>query len=583
MMKKEWLLAIGFIILIALIGQGINPITSEKLDLDDLGYSTLFGGSAIDIGTAVTQDSQGNIIIVGLTYSTDFPVTPGAFDETHNGGADVFVSKFSPDGSSLIFSTYIGGSADELHYYSIDHWDSKIAVAVDSADNIIVHGPTHSTDFPVTPGAYDETYNGALVDGENHTGDMFVLKLAKDGSDLLFSTYLGGSDAEGNAHSLAVDKSDNIYLSGWTRSIDFPTTSDALNTTHNGKWDAFISILAANGSLLLYSTYFGGSNFEVYMNILLDSENNIYICGETYSLDLPITPNAFDSVGKSVGDYNCDGFIAKISMDGSELLYSSYISGSDPDTIFDMAVDDSGKMYLAGFTLSSDLEITSNAYDMTFNSLGETDDGILMKIAPSGDLLYSTFLGGSDIDVIEKILLDNEGNIYLMGVSQSTNFPTTSNAYSTTHRGNFDFIITKMPSDGSCILYSTYIGGSGYEPTLWQGRGWRNIPDLLLLSENSVVIVGTTDSTDYPVTNNALNKTLNGQSDVCISQLELTDLPIPTSTEETSTSTISLPTTTRVEGISTSDSKTTNQVNSSFLFPFLLTIGMIIIVQRKRK
>jgi hypothetical protein len=444
----------------------------------------------------------------------------------------------------------MGGSEDELHHYSQDHWASQIAIAVDSSDNIIVHGPTHSPDFPVTSGAYDETYNG--------TGDMFVLKLAANGSDLLFSTYLGGSDAEENARSLVVDEADNIYLSGFTESTDFPTTPDALNATHNGKWDAFVSKLAANGSLLLYSTFFGGSMHEVYLNILLDAVNNIYICGQTFSLDLPITSNAFDPVGKSVGEYNCDGFIAKISMDGSKLLYSTYVSGSNPDTIFDMAVDGSGTMYLAGFTCSPDIEITSNAFDKTFNSLEGVDDGILMKIASSGELLYSSYLGGSDLDVFEKILLDNQNNIYLLGVSASDNYPKTSNAYATTNRGNLDFVLTKMPSNGSYILYSSFLGGSAYEPTLWQSGTWGpNKPDYLLLSENSVVIVGTTDSTDYPVTSNALNKTLNGQSDVCISQLMFTDLQ-PT---------------------------TTTPVNANFpSFIYLLsTIGVIITLRKKHK
>ncbi len=554
MMKKKWLLIIGITFVSFSLGQGINPVTTENLDLDDLVYSTFLGGSAIDIGTATIQDSQGNIIIAGLTYSTDFPVTSGAYDETHNGGVDVFVSKFSPDGSSLIFSTYIGGSEDELHHYSQDHWASQIAIAVDSSDNIIVHGPTHSSDFPVTPGAYDDTYSG--------TGDMFVLKLAANGSDLLFSTYLGGSDAEENARSLAVDEADNIYLSGFTESTDFPTTPDALNTTHNGEWDAFVSKLASNGSLLLYSTFFGGSMQEVYLNILLDTENNIYISGQTYSLDLPITSNAFDPVGKSVGDYNCDGFIAKISLDGSELLYSTYVSGSAPDTVFDMAVDGSGTMYLAGFTCSSDIEITSNAFDKTFNSIEGVDDGILMKIASSGELLYSSYLGGLDLDVFEKILLDNQNNIYLLGVSASDNYPTSSNAYATTNKGDFDFIITKMPSNGSCILYSSYLGGSEYEPTLWQSGIWGpNKPDYLLLSENSVVIVGSTDSADYPVTNNALNKTLNGQSDVCISQLNFTDLPtLPPS-----------PTTTPVE------------VNFPSFIYLLSATGVIISFRKKQK
>lgn len=586
MIKKECLKIIGIIILIILVGLRINPVTSEKLDSDGLMYSTLFGGSAIDIGTAITQDSKGNIIIAGITYSSDFPVTSGAYDETHNGGADVFVSKFSPDGKSLLFSTFIGGSADELHYYSIEYWESKIAITVDSSDNIIVHGPTQSSDFPVTPGAYDETYNGAYVPWApthpTHPGDMFVLKLAENGSTILFSTYLGGSDTEENAPNIALDEFDNIYLSGWTRSTDFPVTPDtALNITHNGKWDVFIAKLAANGSSLLYSTYFGGSLHERGTVIERDLDNNIYIGGETLSNDLPTTPNAFDPHGEGIDDPIGDGFIAKLSPNGSQLLYSTYVSGSDGEKIDDIVLDASNNVYLLiGMTYSSDFVVTSNAYDKTFNGI---TDGLVMKITPSGDIVYSTYIGGGGHDGLEKILLDGNNDIYLMGFSSSTNYPTTSNAYAATNGGCYDFIITKMASNGSCLLYSSYFGGSGYEPTMWKIRQdkqrWENIPDFLLVNENSTLIVGTTGSLDYPVTNDALNKTLNGGSDVCISQLVFTDLP----TFQIS----STPTTTTTEGILTTGSTTTTTttlVDANFpnFIYLIMTLVMIITLRKKQ-
>ncbi|MHA2245331.1 MAG: hypothetical protein ACXADY_10230 [Candidatus Hodarchaeales archaeon] len=574
MMRKECLLTIGIIVLVILVGQGINQVTSEKLDSDSLVYSTLFGGSAIDIGTATIQDSQGNIIIAGITYSPDFPVTSDAYDDTYNGGADVFVSKFSPDGSVLLFSTFIGGSADESHFYSIDNWESKIAIAVDSSDNIIVHGPTHSPDFPVTLGAYDETYNGALVDSELiHTGDMFVLKLAENGSDILFSTYLGGSDAEENAQNVVVDESDNIYLSGFTRSIDFPITPNALNATNNGIWDAFISKLATNGSSLLYSTYFGGSMHERGMCIEIDTENNMYIGGETFSSNLPTTPNAFDPVGKSEGD----GFVAKISADGLELLYATYVSGSGSEKVDDIALDESNNMYLTGNTISSDFEATFNAYDKTIN--GESD-GFIIKITPNGDLIYSTFIGGSDVDGYEKFLLDNDNDFYLLGFSSSNNYPTTSNAYALTHSGDYDLILTKMSSDGSSLLYSSYLGGSSYEPSLWQeDRNWENIPDFLLVNENSVVIVGTTTSTDYPVTNNALNKTLSGYSDVCVSHLVFSDLQTTTTTTSATTTINTIATTT------TTTPTTTIPEDGSFpnLIYLVSAICVTITIRKKRK
>jgi hypothetical protein len=572
MMKKQWLLIIGILIVILLAGFRINPVTSDKQDLNDLVYSTFFGGTDIDIGTAIVQDSQGNIIIAGLTYSTDFPVTSGAYDETPNGGADVFVSKFSPDGTSLIFSTYIGGSEDEIHHFSKDKWSSQIGLAIDSADNIIVHGPTHSLDFPVTPEAYNKTYSG--------TGDMFVLKLAANGSDLLFSTYLGGSSFEENAQNIALDNVDNIYLSGLTSSLDFPTTPDALNTTHNGGCDIFVTKLAADGTSLLYSTFFGGSFEEFGVFIKLDNENNMYIGGTTYSSDLPTTSNAFDP--NKVGG---EGFIAKISADGSELLYSTYIGGSAGDSVYDMVVDVAGTMYVAGITTSSDFEVTSNAYDKTYNGSDQYgSDAFFMKITSSGSLIYSTFLGGTGMECFFKILLDSNNDVFLFGVSMSNScYPTTSNAYDPEcdDEYNQDYVITKMVNNGSYLLYSTYLGGSGDEPGVWQGRPHYNYPDFLLADENSVVIGGITTSTDYPVTNNALIKTLNGQFDVCISQLNFTDqLPQISST-----------TTTTTEGISPSDStsseETSNTTPEKIHFPsfiYLLSIiGVIITLHRRQK
>jgi hypothetical protein len=419
----------------------------------------------------------------------------------------------------------------------------------------------------IPPGAYDETYNEAL---ENHTGDIFVCKLAENGSDLIFSTYLGGSDSEENAQNITVDESDNIYLSGLTSSIDFPTTPDALNTTHNGAWDTFVTKLATNGSSLLYSTFFGGSSWELGVFIKLDSEKNMYIGGTTYSADLPTTPNAFDP--NEIDDPG-DGFITKISSDGSELLYSTYIGGSgDASSVYDMSVDAEGIMYVACITGCSDIEITSNAYDKTFNGVS---DGLFMKIASSGSLIYSTFLGGADMDCFFKILLDSNNDVYLFGTSKSSNYPMTENAYDPTYNGEWDYIITKMVNNGSYLLYSTYIGGGSDEPTIWQHRPHFTYPDFLLADNNSVVIGGNTGSIDYPVTNNAMNKSLNGEIDVCLSRLIFTDLPTDQTTEG-----ISITDSTYTDTTATS---TTNGLRFSFLFPLMPIIVILIIVRRKRK
>ena len=558
--KKLQLMLLVSILFFLIITPFLTYISGHDTLESSLIYSTLLGGANTDLGTAIMQDSQGNIIIAGITYSSDFPVTSNAYDPTHNGGADVFVSKFSPDGTTLLYSTFIGGSADELHYWSTEWWSSQVSIAVDSSDNIIIHGPTHSTDFPITPGAYDETYNGALIDGENQTGDMFVCKLAANGSTLLFSTFLGGCSAEENAKTIAIDEADNIYLSGLTSSRDFPTTSDALYPTQIGEWDIFIAKLAANGSSLLYSTYFGGTGLDLGVVIKLDGNNNIYIGGATYSTDFPTTVNAIDP---DVTVESQNGFIAKISQNGTELLYSTYIHCSNGVSVHDLAIDNLGTMYIAGIAKSAGLMTTSQAFDNTFNGGG--GDGFFTKITSNGSLLYSTYLGGTENDNFFKMLLDSNKSVYLFGASYSEDYPTTLNAYASTNAGEWDYIIMKIPNNGSCLLYSSYLGGSGHEPDIWQDRPQHTYPDFLLRDTNSVGMVGTTNSVNYPLTVNAINQSLNGDSDISLSYLNFTELPTPPPI-----------TTTTLE--TTITTKTTTDTSVASPFPNSLSILMCLTI-----
>jgi hypothetical protein len=321
---------------------------SKDLIIDPLVYSTFVGGSEYDWGSSIAVDSSGNAFVTGGTSSPEFP-TVNAYNSTYGGsddwGGDCFVFKLSADGSTLLYSTFIGGRNHD--------WASSIAV--DTSGNAYVAGGTESPDFP-SVNAYDSTYGGGNM-------DCFVFKLSADGSTLLYSTFVGGSDGDvGN--SIAVDSSGNAYVTGGTESPDFPTVN-AYNSTHGGgsdDWggDCFVLKLSADGSTLLYSTFIGGRNHDWASSIAVDSSGNAYVTGDTSSPDF-LTVNAYNSTYGG-GD---DCFVFKLSANGSTLLYSTFIGGSEYDWASSIAVDSSGNAYVTGWTESPDFP-TVRAYNSTY-------------------------------------------------------------------------------------------------------------------------------------------------------------------------------------------------------------------------
>jgi hypothetical protein len=249
-------------------------VTKLTADGSALAYSTFLGGSRNDCGTAITVDSSGSAYVTGCTSSPDFPTTPGAFDTTHNGGYDAFVTNLTADGSALAYSTFLGGSGE----------DDGFGIAVDGAGNAYVTGVTNSKDFPTTPNAFQSTLNGNY--------NAFVTKLTADGSALAYSSFLGGSNYDG-AYSIGVDGGGNAYVTGLTLSNDFPTTPGAFQSTLNGDYNAFVTKLTVDGSALAYSTYLGGSRHDYGRGIAVDGTGNAYVTGTTSSSDFPTTPGAF--------------------------------------------------------------------------------------------------------------------------------------------------------------------------------------------------------------------------------------------------------------------------------------------------
>ncbi|MCX7944181.1 MAG: SBBP repeat-containing protein [Deltaproteobacteria bacterium] len=413
-------------------------------------YSTYLGGSDRDDSRGIAVDSSGNAYVTGYTKSNNFP-TQNAFDATYNGGDDVFVTKIDSLGR-LIYSTYLGGSYTE----------QGNGIAVDSSGNAYVTGYTNSSNFP-TRSAYDSicgTDGNCNYDGGVYGTDVFVTKINQSGNDLVYSTYLGGSNKD-FGYGISVDKSGNAYVTGYTESTNFPTQSaydsgcgtDG-NCNFNGSYyhpDVFVTKLNQSGNGLIYSTYLGGSSSDKSFGIAVDSWGNVYITGNTDSSNFP-TQNAFDSSYNSNGDI----FVTKLNQSGNGLIYSTYLGGSSSDSSYGVAVDSLGYAYITGNTDSSNFP-TQNAFDSSYNSNG---DIFVTKLNQSGNgLIYSTYLGGSSSDSSYGIAVDNLGNVYITGNTDSNDFPT-KNAYQGSKQGSAEAFIVKL-GDGYRLTITKAGTGNG--------------------------------------------------------------------------------------------------------------------------
>jgi hypothetical protein len=341
---------------------GIDQYDAFALKLNAAGsglvYSTFLGGFDVDDGMAIAVDGSGNAYVAGETGSANFPTTAGAFDTSRNGAFDSFITKLNAAGSALLYSSFVGGTAVE--------YPSR--VAVDAARNVFVMGQTSSTDFPTTPGAFDTTANGAF--------DVFVTKLNSTGSALIYSTFLGGTDFDSGG-GLAIDTAGNAYVAGGTGSFDFPTTPGAFDTLADGS-EAFVTKLNPAGSALVYSTLLGGTASESAGGLTLDGASNAWVTGGTSSADFPVIVGAADSTHNGMTDV----FVSELNANGSALLYSTYLGGSNSEVGNDIALDAAGGVYVAGHTYSIDYPTTAGAFDTVFNGdlLIFWGDGFVTKL-----------------------------------------------------------------------------------------------------------------------------------------------------------------------------------------------------------
>nr|NIM14529.1 hypothetical protein [Candidatus Aminicenantes bacterium]NIM81267.1 hypothetical protein [Candidatus Aminicenantes bacterium]NIN20666.1 hypothetical protein [Candidatus Aminicenantes bacterium]NIN44445.1 hypothetical protein [Candidatus Aminicenantes bacterium]NIN87264.1 hypothetical protein [Candidatus Aminicenantes bacterium] len=391
-------------------------VTKFSSSGNSLIYSTFLGGSSDDRGLNILVDDSGQAYVVGWTESSNFP-TKNAYQATYGGGSkDVFVAILSSSGSSLAYSTFLGGNGDDRGY----------DIALDSSKNIYIAGRINSTNFP-TKNAYQGTFGGG-------NWDASVTKIDSSGSSLVYSTYLGGSGRDIGT-GIAVNGS-TAYIAGRTTSTDFPTHNQYQGSYGGGEFDAFVTKLSSSGSSLVYSTFLGGDDIDAAYGIAVDSSGSAYVAGDTSSTNFP-TKNAYQSTH---GGGDRDAYVTKFSSTGTTLEYSTFLGGGEWDTSDDLTINSAGNAHVIGSTKSSNFPV-KRAYQSTYN--GDFDVFVSMFSTDGTGLSFSTYLGGGDNEYGRGVAVDSSGNIYAAGYTASSDFPT-ENAYQNAIKGDVDAFVAKF-------------------------------------------------------------------------------------------------------------------------------------------
>ena len=452
-------------------------------------FSSYSGSYSDNFGMTATYDESGHLYSGGMAYDIGFPTTLGAYDTTSNvfdnlyGITDVVITKYDPTGTSLIYSTYFGGGNDTLGTETVH------SLIVDSQDNLCLFGITSSTDFPTSAGAYDNTFNGGLNftfqnNGTRFDGgsDFYISKFSSDGSTLLASTIIGGSENDGANYNvnvaqydslqfnygdqfrgeIMVDGNDNIYVASCTKSPDFPIVN-GFGTNLQGTQAGIVMKFDSNLQNLLWSTFLNGNKKDACYSIKVDENEICYVTGGTYSTTFPIVGSTYQT---SYQGGAADGFIAKIAADGTSLLASTYLGTSEYDQSFFLELDRNGEVHVFGQTEGmASFPVTPGVYSnpnsgQFITSLNKDLDAIN----------YSTLFGNSRgrINISPAaFLVDYCGNIYISGWGEDLlqnsfaldSMPITSDAFQSTSTG-YDFYLMVLEADAQGLIFGTYYGGA---------------------------------------------------------------------------------------------------------------------------
>jgi uncharacterized repeat protein (TIGR01451 family) len=415
----------------------IDPVFSN--------FVTPLNGSGDDIGHTIGVDGAGNVYIAGSTTSTDFigTIIPGGVQSNPGGDRDGFVAKVDPTGTTLLYSTYLGGNGLE----------EVEGIAVDAAGNAYLTGYTFSSNFPGV--------TGTSLQSSNAGGrDAFVVKLSPTGSTLLYATYLGGTGSD-LASGIAIDGSGNAYVTGATNSTDFPGVATGALQPHNagGDHDAFVAKINATGTAIVYATYLGGSGDDDANTVAVDTAGNAWVAGGTCSTNFPVTAGALAAVnpGADCGNFLYDGFVSKLNPLGTAFLYSTFLGGAANDVAQGLAIDTAGNAYVTGFTDSSAFTGVTAGSAQPANPGGYA--AFLTKINPAGNAtVYSTFLGGGGT-FGNGITIDSATNAYVIGTTGGS-FPVVNadTLLSSFPGGTSAGFVTKADASG-VFLYASYLAG----------------------------------------------------------------------------------------------------------------------------
>jgi len=420
-------------------------------------FSTFIGGTSDDRGYSLALDNSNNIFLSGGSTSGNYPTTVGTFDQVHNGSNDVIITKINSLGTSLIFSSFLGGSGTER----------GSTITLDNNKNIYLSGNTDSFDYPTISGCYDQTFSGGFY-------DAFVTKLDSNASTLIYSTYIGGMNTD-ISRSHTNDGSGNLYLTGYTDSGDFPSTAGAFGIPIAAIKNVFVTKINPSGTSLIYSTSIGIGEAT---DITIDKSNNVILTGNTDANNYPITSGAYKTIFNSPGE----SFITKLNQSGNNLIFSTFIGGNNNyDYANSISLDSTNNIIITGNTFSNDYPTTINCFDGSFN--GGTEDVFVSKINSNGSSLdYSTFIGGSSNEISRGIATNTNGIIFIVGETKSNNFPTTIGAFDQSFNGGVlygDAFIAKICSYSPtltlnsnsplCVGQTLNLNATGGTTYLWNG------------------------------------------------------------------------------------------------------------------
>ena len=388
-------------------------VSKLSADGSTLEWSTFLGGTAFEQVRGLAVGASGAVTVCGETQSTDFPFSAGAFDTTHNGGFDAFVTRLAPDGAALELSTYLGGPGADRAFAVLQHASGATSVA----------GSTSSPTFPVVAGSLDPTHNGA--------SDGFVLQLDPAGALLQWGTFLGAGGDDG-IERMCVDSLGRLLLAGRTSSTTGLATPGAFDTALSGAGDVLVAALAGNGASLAYATYLGGADLELPLALLDAGGGRALVGGSTSSLDFPIVAPALDVDLEGASE----GFVSLLSSAGDALQHSTYLGGSQLDEVAGLALDSTGRFLAAGTTASFDFPVLGGGFDTSFNSSPQTPNTDVFVVRMAPDLAshdYGSFFGGGGDDFLRALALDPLERALLAGRTQSFSFPTTPSALQAVH------------------------------------------------------------------------------------------------------------------------------------------------------